>query len=600
MWATALRNLSRNVRAGERPEPPTTTNPMNKPCQVESKIESAPPEVATSLPLPRRGFLKNLAVTAAGLTCADFLSYFSAYGMPADGKTAGLARDAAKANANPHFLVYWYLEGGWNGYDMFNPVMTDNNVIKRLDNISDERYRVLKWGQDGYGISTHGNIRHGYLAEPGKDLFKDMAVLSSMHTGAGHSRDRLKVHMGEYNLKQTEERAEDERSVMQAFAEVYGQAHVLPSLSWHWWLSDGELNEVQYTGRRGYYHALGPTHAHTIYAGTPARLKKVLLRMQGESGDRINREIETFLDNAHRDFVKDEHVEAVKSYNSAREIYLSLSENGRKLDRNLLLKLFSDPALREEFRVKPADELITYRSVNGNKARSKFAPNANVQAMMSYELMRAGLSCGFFIESRDVRLFDSHRNRDKLWEKDGKRPIGITDQTQMMKEDLWNPIHAFVRRLKETEYEGSGKSLFDHTTIVITSEFGRSLHGDVAGILKKKISDEKKATEIGGQDICAHWKVTSCAFLGGTVKGDQQYGTVGEQTLMAVPIMPDGGLDPNYNAQPGNLKKGRDKHRDSFIPNHGDVYATALYLSDIDPKGRGRNQRPPLTFIKKA
>ncbi len=208
-----------------------------------------------------------------------------------------------------------------------------------------------------------------------------------------------------------------------------------------------------------------------------------------------------------------------KSYNSARQIYLSLSEGGRKLDRNLLLKLFSDAALREEFRVKPADELITYRSVNGNKARSKFAPNANVRAMMSYKMMRTGLSCGFFIESRDVRRFDSHRNRNALWAKDGQRPIGMPDQTQMMKEDLWDPVHALVRRLKETEYEGSGKSLFDHTNIVITSEFGRSLHGDVAGILKKQISDEKKNTEISGQDISAHWKVTSCAFLGGKVKG---------------------------------------------------------------------------------
>ncbi|MCS1408411.1 MAG: hypothetical protein M2R45_01586 [Verrucomicrobia subdivision 3 bacterium] len=28
---------------------------------------------------------------------------------------------------------------------------------------------------------------------------------------------------------------------MQAFAEAHGQQFVLPSLSWHWLLSDGEL-----------------------------------------------------------------------------------------------------------------------------------------------------------------------------------------------------------------------------------------------------------------------------------------------------------------------------------------------------------------------
>jgi hypothetical protein len=150
------------------------------------------------------------------------------------------------------------------GYDMFNPVTTPNNVVERLQNISEERYRVLKFGEPGYGIYRHGNIRYGYLAEPGKDLFQDMAVLSSMHTGSFHSGDRLKVHMGDYNLKLQEDRQADERSVTQAFAEVYGQPYVLPNLAWHWWLSDGELNEVQYTGRKGYYHALGPVQAHTF------------------------------------------------------------------------------------------------------------------------------------------------------------------------------------------------------------------------------------------------------------------------------------------------------------------------------------------------
>ena len=92
---------------------------------------------------------------------------------------------------------------------------------------------MLNFGKPGYGIYQHGNIRHGYLAEPGKDLFKDMTVLSSMHTGAFHSGDRLKCHMGDYNLKLSDERQDDERSVMQAFAEVHGQPYVLPNLSWH-------------------------------------------------------------------------------------------------------------------------------------------------------------------------------------------------------------------------------------------------------------------------------------------------------------------------------------------------------------------------------
>jgi Protein of unknown function (DUF1501) len=572
---------------------------MSQPCQVDETIQQVKPDAVLRPPWPRRRFLKSLVATTAGLSCADFLSHFAAYGMPSEDKTSRLAKEVAQAHPDPHFLVYWYLEGGWCGYDMFNPVLTDNNVLHRLERISDERYRVLKWGEAGYGIETEGNIRFGYLAAPGRELFKDMAVLSSMHTGSGHSHDRLLVHMGHYRLKQTEERQDDERSVMQAFAEVYGQPYILPNLSWHWWLSDGELNEVQYTGRRGYYHALGPPYAHTIYAGTPAKLKTMLLRMAEEGDDRIGRRVEAFLDNAHREFLQDDNMAAVKSYHSARQLYQEMAARGRTLDRRQLLGLFEDPALREEFGVKPADELITYRSVNGNKARSKFSPNTNVQALMSYELMRAGLSCAFFVESRDVRRFDSHFSRKRLWKKDGT-PVGMPDQTAMMKDDLWHPLLAFVRRLKSTEYQSSGRSFFDHTTLVVTSEFGRSIHGDVEGILKKKISQEKKEDEIGGQDISAHWKVTSCAFLGGKVKGNSQFGAAGQKTLMAVPILPDGSLDPNYDPLTGELKPGRKPHPDSFIPNHGDVYATALDLSGIDPKGRGRNDRPAMKFIKRV
>lgn len=576
---------------------------MSRPCQIDPRIhtESA---VASSLQPPRalgrRRFLRGLTGGAAALTCADFLTYFQAYGMPNEGKAEGIANDAVKANANPHFLVYWYLEGGWCGYDMFNPLMTPNHVVERLEDISAERYRVLKWGEEGYGIYQKGNIRYGYLAEPGKDLMPDMAVVSSMHTGSGHSRDRLKVHMGTYGFRQTDERQPDERSVMQAFAEEYGQSYALPHLSWHWWLSDGELNEVQYTGRRGYYHALGPIHAHTIYGGTPQKLKKLIQQMRADAGDTVAQQIDSFLSHAHRDFLKDDHLEAVRSYHSARQIYRKLAERGKELDPKTIDGLFTDPALREEFGVKPEDELITYRSVNGNKARSKFSPKTNVQAMMAYEMMRAGLSCGFFIESRDVRRFDSHFSRKRLWRDDGT-PIGMPDQTTMMKEDLWDPLLAFVARLKGTEVGSSGQSLYDHTNIVLTSEFGRSLHGEIGGILKKKdLTDEKRQSQIGGQDICAHWKVTSCAFLGGKVQGNRQYGAVGEDTLMGIPLMPDGSLDPHYDPRTGTLLEGKQQHPKSSMPDHGSVYATALQLSDISPKGRGRNERAPLDFIARA
>ena len=117
------------------------------------------------------------------------------------------------------------------------------------------------------------------------------------------------------------------------------------------------------------------------------------------------------------------------------------------------------------------------------------------------------------------------------------------------------------------------------------------------GILKQETSEEMKQTKISGQDICAHWQVTSCAFMGGKVQGNRQYGAVGEKTLHAVPLMPDGSLDPHFNPVSGKLLPDKKQHPKSSIPNHGSVYATALRLSGIDPKGKGRNERGPLEYI---
>ena len=572
------------------------------PCDVSSAVRTSADASPASgrtpprdLPIRRRGFLKGLAATTAGLTCGDFLSHFLRFGLTPGGRAAAMAADAAVRADSQRFLVYWFLEGGWLGYDMFNPVWTVNSLHHRLENISAERYRVLRFGEDGYRLSKHGAIEHGYLADDGRDLFSDIAVLSSMQTGSSHSRERLHAHMGTYKFRPQAEREDDERSVMQAFAEAYGQPYALPNLSWHWWLSDGELNEVQYTGRRGYYHALGPVHAHTIYAGPPSRLKRFLGKMLATSGDAASRAVQDFLEGAQTAVLKDENIEAVKSYNSARRIYLQLVAKGMRLDPEATAHLFEDPQLRQEFDVKPTDELLTYRSVNGNKARTKFCPNTNVQAMMAYELMRAKLSCAFWIESRDVRRYDSHRSRSRLWNRNS--PVGQTDQTEMMHEDLWDPLRSFVRRLKATPLDDSGESLYDRTTIVVTSEFGRTIHGNVDELFKGNIAASERQEKIDGQDICQHWKVTSAFFLGGNVRGNTQYGGVGERTLLSIPILPDGRLDPAFDSRTGEIIPGRRKSARSFIPDHGSVYATALSLAGLNPKGRGRNERPPLRFI---
>jgi hypothetical protein len=75
---------------------------------------------------------------------------------------------------------------------------------------------------------------------------------------------------------------------------------------------------------------------------------------------------------------------------------------------------------------------------------------------------------------------------------------------------------------------------------------------------------------------------------------------VGEETLMAIPLMPDGSLDPHYDPKTGALLTGKEKHPQSETPNHGSVYATALHLCGIDPKGRGRNESVPLPYIGRA
>jgi len=549
----------------------------------------------------RREFLRRAGMGLASIYALDFLAYFKAYGAPVTTRrTAEMVHEMAQEGDEPRFLIYWYLEGGWESYDMFSPLMTPNNVIHRLppDRISDEFYRVLHFGEPHYGIYKQGNIRYGYLAEEGKEHFPYMAVLSSMDTGEFHSGERLNVHMGSYNLVLTDERQPDERDVMQAFAEVYGRPYVLPNIGWFWWLADGELNEQQYTGRRGFYPNLGPVWAHTIYAGTPANLKRFLIRMQQNSSDVVNSQIERFVDNMSAYLTRDNHMEVIRSYDSALGIYNNLARAGKRLDANLINNLFNDPILREKFDIKPEDEMITYTSVNGNKARTKFTPATNVQAMMAYELMRAGLSTCFFIESRDIRLFDSHYARRGLWGPDRRTPIGMPDQTNMMRENLWKPLNTLVELLKSTPYKNTGKSLFDYTTIVITSEFGRTIRGDVRAIQQMNISDAEKDKLIYDQDISQHWRVTGAAFLGAGVRGNSQFGGVGQKTGMPIPLLPDGTMDPAYDPITGELLPGRTPSKDAWVPNHGDVYATALYLCGINPKGRGRNERPAMRYIK--
>jgi hypothetical protein len=141
--------------------------------------------------------------------------------------------------------------------------------------------------------------------------------------------------------------------------------------------------------------------------------------------------------------------------------------------------------------------------------------------------------------------------------------------------------------------------LYDHTNIVLTSEFGRTIHGDVDAIIKRDIPENEKKQLIEGQDISQHWPVTSAAFLGGNVKGNTQFGKAGEITLQPIPILPDGSLDPAYDVITGKLKDGLRKNDKSYIPDHGEIISTALALSGINPTGIGRNEGKVLPFVMK-
>src|SRR5262249_15816536 len=264
--------------------------------------------------------------------------------------------------------------------------------------------------------------------------------------------------------------------------------------------------------------------------------------------------------------------------------------------------MFTDAALRAEFDIQPADETTSSAVVNGNPSRSKETPNTNVQALMAYELMTKGLSIGFWIESRDVRGFDTHFPRRGVFQY--SNPRGQTNQLPRMKNDLWSPLTAFVSRLKSTQHPVTGKSYWDHTTIVLASEMGRMMGADAGSILQSAASDSDKYSQIMDQDVCQHWLVSSVAFLGGTVQGNRQWGRGGTMAQDAIPMMADGTLDPAFEPVTGVQKSGTTPSPNGFVSDCGHAYATALYLTGLDPdvlrtQGKGKNTSPPMRFIKR-
>lgn len=558
--------------------------------------------------MKRRRFLQNLA-GASAITAMDWLGFFRRFGIPGSKKELGLMQAAAQsASQQPRFLIYWFLEGGWDGYSMFNPLESDRNdarlsipanTLRPTPGWSEQLYRPVGYPDAPFlPPREHLGIRYGFLAEDGKELFADGVVLSSHYGKTFHSGSRLDYHYGTYASppKLSAQREDGERTVLQAFCEARGGAYLLPSVSWHRFLADGELPEFGYGPKTGFRDDLGPSHAHTFYGGTPGNLRKYLASIYDRSPSARSKRIREFTDDLHRSFLDDAGGAgpSAAAFRSALETYRAQVD--RAPDSVDPSKLFNDPALKADFGVTAEDEVTRAYPTPNQPAlpRSKNSPNVNVQAMMAYELMAHGLSCSFFIENREVRAFDTHRTRKEVLDAQG-----LVNQREKMRTELWNPLKTLVQKLKATEYRGTGTSLWNYTTVVVASEMGRVLGGNVDGILARSDSDAAKYQRIMDQDVNQHWPVSSAFILGGTVRGGRQLGKVGRVTRDAIPLMPDGALDPAYDADTGHLVAGRTKSPKSFVTNAGHLYATALALSGVDPAGVGKNISPALSFVGK-
>ena len=242
-----------------------------------------------------------------------------------------------------------------------------------------------------------------------------MAVVSSHQGNTFHSGGRWDYQYGKYPsyAALTAQRGPTERSLLQAFAEVYGANYPMANVSWHRWLSDGELEEANYPEGTGFYEKLGPAYAHTVYGRTPAEMRNRLAQLGGVTAGARTARIRSFVDNLHQNFIAEHNGESVAAFSSAVDIYKQLtSGTGVIVNPGTL---FTDPALRAEFGVTAADEATNSTSVNGNPARSKDSPMVNVQALMAYELMTKGLSLGVLDrEPADPRVRLAPRSQQHL------------------------------------------------------------------------------------------------------------------------------------------------------------------------------------------
>ena len=123
----------------------------------------------------------------------------------------------------------------------------------------------------------------------------------------------------------------------------------------------------------------------------------------------------------------------------------------------------------------------------------------------------------------------------------------------------------FPERLAEgvgADVVEAADALFEQMSVVPEAEIARAF-----GVRDAGVTAMHDATEGG--------------VLGGLLEVAVASGNGMRIELDAIPIRRDGSVDPAYGPVSGELKEGWQKDPRSFIPNHGDVYATALMLAGV-------------------
>ena len=309
---------------------------------------------------------------------------------PGTAKELGIAEAAAQAAAEPHFLIYWFQEGGWDGYSMFNPVDTPNDatlVIPAGTLNPDPGVERPALPADGlrHGAATTRRRRRGTspTATSPQDghraRSRDMAVVSQPPRQHVPLRRPLGLPLRQVHPHAlSAERGADERTVMQAFCEAYGANYARCRTSrWHRWLSDGELSAGQLP--RG-HRATTRSWARRTRTPSTARRRRTCAsgcrQIQAAHGERARRaHPAASWTTSTSNFIARQEQRVGEGLRLGGADPPQLAGRAAGIDREPDHACSPTPTLRAEFDVQRGGrDRRPPPSVNGNPARSKETP----------------------------------------------------------------------------------------------------------------------------------------------------------------------------------------------------------------------------------